>query len=802
MLRGSSLPGARLTTWQRALVVVTAVVLAALPFFLPLSDPTAAGLLVLWCIPVALVGVLLGAAAGLVAAVVATVLLTVWDVTRGGADSAGGWVGFLARAAAFFLLGVGVGWFAGRARNAEHRMSGVLDSMLEAVILAEPVRDRDGQVIDGRITYANSISADAFNLEPEQLVGRLWSELWPDTFAPDLRETLVETLRAEAPLELVSFTLARTRDNGSAPTLLDLRATPLQSGLLVAWRDVSASHRDAQAISAVSAQFAAAFEHAPVGMVLVGPGRRIVRANEAFAAITGRRLEELSGTSMDALIDPRDVGVVQQAFAQMGNGESRAVRHETRLMTVDGGSRWVSVTAAPISDTQVVEHVVDIDDRKGFEGRLQFLADHDPLTGLINRRRFADELSHQLAIDSRYGGMSAVGLVDLDNFKYINDTLGHQVGDKFIQAIARRLRVRLRSSDVICRLGGDEFAVLLPGADSSRADGVAASLLGGIRTTEVDHAGQRVRSTGSAGIAVVTNGVSDADDVLANADLAMYAAKESGRDTHVVYDPAGPHSERTRLRFRWIERIRVALDRDLFTLLAQPILDLATGQVTGCELLLRMRDGDRLVGPDLFLPIAERHGLANPIDRLVIRMAIEIVASHPRPPGFRWEINLSADSLGDPGIPDLIESELARTGVPPHCLVFEITETAAIANLDDAQAFAARLTDIGCQFALDDFGAGYGSFYYLKHLPFEYLKIDGEFIRQLTSSSVDQVIVEAIVGAAQQLGKQTVAEYVADAPTLDRLRTLQVDHAQGYFIGHPVIPAGHGGLPRPRDAGT
>jgi EAL domain-containing protein (putative c-di-GMP-specific phosphodiesterase class I) len=161
---------------------------------------------------------------------------------------------------------------------------------------------------------------------------------------------------------------------------------------------------------------------------------------------------------------------------------------------------------------------------------------------------------------------------------------------------------------------------------------------------------------------------------------------------------------------------------------------------------------------------------------------------------------LSADSLGDPGIPGLIESELDRKGVPPHSVVFEITETAAIANLEDAQAFAARLTDIGCQFALDDFGAGYGSFYYLKHLPFEYLKIDGEFIRHLTSSAVDQVIVEAIVGAAQQLGKQTVAEYVADAPTLERLRTLHVDHAQGYFIGHPTDPAADSGVPRQRDA--
>ena len=699
-----------------------------------------------------------------------------------------------------FLLGFAVGWFVGRITASQRRMSGVLDSMLDAVVIGSAVRDGSGRLVDARVTYGNAGAATVLRVGSDGLIGRPWSDLWPGIVPADLNTALLRALDRHEVLELTDYVVPGA--NGAHPRVLDLRATPLQDDLVVTWRDVSARHRDARAVELANAQFAAAFEHTPVGMLLVDPTHRILRTNEAFAAIVGRPLVELTGTSMDPLVDPRDVDEWRTAFEHLTSGVAQASRYECRLLTVDGSSRWVSVTAAPIQDASgayVVEHVEDIDDRKGFEARLQFLADHDPLTGLYNRRRFAEELAHHLGVDGRYGGSSAVVLLDLDNFKYINDTLGHQVGDRFIRAIATQLRQRLRDSDVIGRLGGDEFAILLPGADEAQAVAMTAAVLDGIRYTVVQHSGQRVRSTGSAGVAVVKAGGVHPDEVLANSDLAMYAAKEAGRDTYTVYDPTGPHSEQARSKFRWLERIRLALDHDLFTLLAQPILDLGKGEVTGCELLLRMRDGDRLIGPDIFLPIAERHGLANLVDRFVIGHAIALIAQQQRPAGFRWEINLSAESLGDPGIPELIERHLAQTGVSPDALVFEITETAAITNFDNAQAFAARLTSIGCRFALDDFGAGYGSFYYLKHLPFEYLKIDGEFIRQLTSSDTDSVIVEAIVGAAKKLGKQTIAEYVGDAVTLDRVRQLDVDHAQGYYIGRPVDPGAAAVVPVPRE---
>jgi diguanylate cyclase (GGDEF)-like protein/PAS domain S-box-containing protein len=786
------------TKRQRVLILTVAALLGALPFALPASHPAAPAFLVVWCLPVALLALLIGLEAGIAAAMVMTALLVLWDMTRG---SAGGWAGYLSYALAFLLLGLGLGWYAARSRWRLQRMSVVLDSMLEAVTVAVPVRDASGRVVDGRVEYANAVAAQAVDLAPDDLIGRTWKELWPEGFSPALLETLVTALEASRPLDLVDYVAAPPLGEGDVGVVMDLRARPVADGFLLAWRDVSSRHRDAQAVQAANRQFAAAFEHAPVGMVLVDEERQIVRSNPAFTALTGRPPEQLAGTALEALLHPQDADAHRAEFATMTTGGSEPLQQEARLLTSNGSSRWVSMTAARIDQpgAVAVEHVEDIDDRKGYEGRLQFLADHDPLTGLFNRRRFLEELSHQLALSSRYGSSTAVVLIDLDHFKYVNDTLGHPVGDRLISAVAGGLHRRLRDSDVVCRLGGDEFAVLLPRAGAVPAVEVAESLLADIRATEVEQDGQRVRTTGSVGIAVLHAGPDGAeagrdvhalaDELLAQADLAMYAAKEAGRDGHVVFDPTGPHPERSRARFRWLEQIRVALDQDLFTLLAQPILDISSGQVTGCELLLRMRQDGRLIGPDAFLPIAERHGLSSAIDRFVIVHGIALAASQPRPPGFRWEINLAADSLGDPTIPELIESELARTGLPADALVFEITETAAIANFEAAQALAHRLTAIGCRFALDDFGAGYGSFYYLKHLPFAYLKIDGEFIRHITSSDTDQIIVQAIVGAAQQLGKQTIAEYVGDASTLAQLRVLHVDHAQGYFIGHPSVLA-------------
>jgi diguanylate cyclase (GGDEF)-like protein len=415
---------------------------------------------------------------------------------------------------------------------------------------------------------------------------------------------------------------------------------------------------------------------------------------------------------------------------------------------------------------------------------LRRLADRDPLTGLLSRRAFERGLDREVGAGDTTG---ALIVLDLDHFKHVNDRLGHSVGDRLISAVALTLQRRLRRTDLLARLGGDEFGVLLPGADRTAAERVAAELLERVRMEAVAP-GRNV--TASAGIA--TFGAQDpapADEVLVNADIALYEAKEAGRDQTAVFEPE--QSVGIRATLDWAERIQVALQTDSFELHLQPILDLGTGAVRQHEVLLRMRsdDGD-LILPGAFLEVAERFDLIQEIDRWVATRAIRLLGEMARAgQEVTFEVNVSGRSIGDEELLLTIERELAAADVPPSRLVLEITETAAVANIAQARAFAARLEAVGCRFALDDFGAGFGSFYYLKHLPFDFLKIDGEFIREACSTPTDRLIIAAVVQIAAGLGKHTIAEFVADEPTLELVGSFGVDFAQGFHVGKPV-PAG------------
>jgi EAL domain-containing protein (putative c-di-GMP-specific phosphodiesterase class I) len=278
-----------------------------------------------------------------------------------------------------------------------------------------------------------------------------------------------------------------------------------------------------------------------------------------------------------------------------------------------------------------------------------------------------------------------------------------------------------------------------------------------------------------------------AEDVLVNADLAMYDAKEAGRDRAATYSSQERGASRMEARITWAERIREALEEDRFTLYAQPIVELASGEVRQHELLLRMLDEQgEVIPPVAFIGIAERFDLMQDIDRWVVARAIRHMGEQKAAGrDLVFEVNISGSSTGDPELLRIIEHELADTGVDPVNLVLEVTETTAVANILRAQQFAARLAELGCRFALDDFGAGFGSFYYLKHLPFDLLKIDGEFVRSCTTSTTDQLLIRAAVDIARGLGKKTIAEYVGDEATVELLRELGVDYAQGFHIGRP-----------------
>lgn len=550
--------------------------------------------------------------------------------------------------------------------------------------------------------------------------------------------------------------------------------------------DVTDRIRAEQAQAHVAALVSSS-QDAIVGYDLEG---RIESWNPAAATLYGWTEQEAIGRTIELLV-PEELSGEHDAMHRLV-AEGSAVDHfETRRRRRDGQLVDVSVTMSPIRTpsgpiTGVSTIARDVTERKRFEARLFHLAHHDALTGLFNRTRFEEEVEAALARAARYGRTGAVLVFDLDHVKYVNDTLGHGAGDDLIRAVAAAAQARLRESDVLARIGGDEFAVLVPEASSADARAVAEELLHVIRHHEAMLGGQRVRITASIGVRLFTRETASADVLLADADRAMYEAKDSGRDCVVVHTPERGRQARRESQLGWDRRIRRALDEGGFALHCQPIVDAHSRLPTQYELLLRMREGDKLIPPQAFLGAAERLGLVHRIDRWVVSQAVGLLASANaagRP--LLLEVNLSGRSIGDGELLEAIERETREAGVTPGQLVFEITETAAVANMQEARRFAESLTRLGFRFALDDFGAGFASFVYLKHLPTEYLKIDGDFVRA-PRSRADELVVQAIVGVARGLGKRTIAEFVEDEETLTAVRGQGVDLLQGFHTGPPV----------------
>lgn len=537
---------------------------------------------------------------------------------------------------------------------------------------------------------------------------------------------------------------------------------------------------------AAEQRFARAFEDSGVGMALMGAdGGRLLDVNDALCDLLAYSRERLLEMDLAQLGHPDDGAPVDATLQEDGTAHS-----EQRMLNSMGQGVWVLVSTSVVNDehgapTHQIVQVQDVSERKGYESRLEYLAQHDPLTGLFNRRRFEEELERVFGEQSG----AAVVCLDLDHFKYINDSLGHRVGDELIARVSRLLDQRLRSGDVLARLGGDEFALLLPGADESRAIKVVEDLRRTIRSGAVV-TGERgqVGATASFGISIFdsANPGPSADELLAEADMAMYDAKEAGRDRSAVFRPE-ERGAGMAARMGWVVRIRGALADDGFELHGQRIASLTGDPRTRYELLLRMiGDDGELIPPAAFLPVAERFDLIQQIDRWVITRAIDMLAElQASGVDAVLEVNVSARSVTDSGLADLVRSKLSEGAVDASGLVFEMTETAAIVNLDGAKAFAATLHDLGCEFALDDFGAGFASFHYLKHFAFDYLKIDGEFIEDLPHSATNQLLVRALVNIARGLGKETIAEFVEDEETLALLRELGVDYAQGFHVARP-----------------
>lgn len=544
-------------------------------------------------------------------------------------------------------------------------------------------------------------------------------------------------------------------------------------------------------LQVVRERFESGFAHAPIGMALVEVNGNWLQVNEALCRITGYPEVDLKTTTLDAITHPDDIALAADDLRRLLAGQIPSYQVEKRFRHAWGHYVWVLLTVSVVRDKQgralhIIKQVQDITERKEGARQLEYLVDHDFLTGLFNRRWFERELAREVERASRYKTPGAVLVIDLDHFKDINDSLGHKAGDDLLKGVAGLLKQRVRQADVLARLGGDEFALLLPQTSADHAEIVADEIVKTLSRRMEASATQSVVVTASVGVAI-SDGLTDTE-LMAYADLAMYEAKEAGRNRFAVYMPAKGGRERVSARLAEAERIRRTLEEDRLLLYGQPVVDLRTHEIHSHELLVRLpgdRGGEPLL-PSAFLYVAERFGLIQAVDAWVVRSAIRLIAENAHA-GRRivLSVNLSGKSICDPKLPLLVEAALDESGIDPSRLIFELTETAAIANFEQAQIFAARLRSCGCQFALDDFGAGFGSFYYLKNFPFDYIKIDGGFIRGIVTDPMDQLVVQAIVTIAQGLGKKTIAEFVAEPETASLLRAIGVDCAQGYYIGEP-----------------
>lgn len=538
----------------------------------------------------------------------------------------------------------------------------------------------------------------------------------------------------------------------------------------------------------------AVLDNAGEGIIIFKNSDEIESINVAGEMLFGTSATHMCGRLINEYIP--DIAALK---LNIGNQESPALKTSALDGIQEANGRTRSGELFPLAlrlgqinlegENRFVALVSDMSERHAMICRLTDLAERDSLTGLYNRHFLMDELERVVERANRKEARSVALLyIDLDNFKYVNDTLGHLAGDKVLNEITNILKKRSRGADVLARLGGDEFAALLFDLENDEAKVAAEDYRKQLAEYIFVHEGTVVDIGCSIGVAMLDESIRKKEELLVRADLACHIAKREGKNRiHVYHQIDKIDSETMSADMGWARRIKDSLENNQFIMACQPIMDSRSEKVVSYEILLRMRDQNngQLIMPSGFLPSAQRFGLSTEIDRWVIKNSMKSVINDVENDQQFFSINLTANSICDHSVLRLIEEEIDRYALNPNYIIFELTENVAIANINAAARFMDQIRDLGCKTALDDFGVGYSSFSYLKDLPVDYVKIDGSFVRNVVNDSVKRAIVSSMNDVAHALGAKTVAEFVEDKQTFDFLKEIEVDLCQGYYIGKP-----------------
>jgi len=538
------------------------------------------------------------------------------------------------------------------------------------------------------------------------------------------------------------------------------------------------------------------------GVITTDVEGNIAYMNPAAEALTHWKASQAQGLPLAALFNLLDENAQSDGFTLieriLGGDLGGGSEHSKLIQRLDGTTVSVTLVGAPIRSAAKVSGAVlvlhDMTQERQYIANLSWQATHDALTGLANRREFEYRLEQVLHNVARQPGRHALMFLDLDQFKLVNDTCGHAAGDELLRHICALLQSDLREGDTLARLGGDEFGILLENCPAHIAEKIAESLRHTVQSLHFVWKGRPFVTTVSIGLVHISQTPTTLETSLRAADMACYMAKEKGRNRVQVY-----HADDSELSLRfgemaWVQRLHMALEENRFCLYAQEIAPLGhTDPGNGhIEILLRLHDeAGRIILPNSFIPAAERYGLMTSLDRWVVENVFKIIArcmqERPGRPMAMCAINLSGITIGDEDFLGFLRELFSAYGIPPEMICFEITETSAISNLGSAIRFINELKELGCHFSLDDFCAGMSSFAYLKHLPVDFLKIDGSFVKDMLDDPINRAMVEVINHIGHVMGKRTIAEFVETPQIQQALLEIGVDYAQGYLIERPQL---------------